>query len=312
MEKLQAERLCRVLVEKCIGIRPGEVSLIVTSPAQSAQVGKELFRSLTARGSRAMMLFVPEVLLTEDRLPSAVATSMKQANVTVLYTQRMFPMSARDAALKAGNRIVSLSGIDDTTILKLADVDYDELEAVTLAAARAFTETPEFTIKSAGGTDLTVRIEPATIKAFTGVARHAGDWTELPAGGLNVIVNQGSANGKIVVDGSISRIGLVSGPVTLTVSEGAVVGVDGGADAIELRSLFDKGDENGRLLTEFGAGFNPVLPVKGNLAEDQRAAGVALFGFGRNSHLSGKVHSNLHLDVCVKECRFLAGAKELL
>lgn len=286
--------------------------MIISSPAQNMQVGRELFRSLTARGSRAVLIYLPEVLLTEDRLPSAVVTAMKQADVLFIYTQRSFPPHARDAAVKAGARCISFCGVTEATLMRVARTDHEGLSRLTDEASSRLQKAGKVLLKSAAGTDLTAEVEPIEPLHFTGLCRKRGESTALPAGVVACALVPGSARGKIIIDGSLQSVGQVATSITCTVKDGKLSRIEGGREAAQLEALLGRGDDKASLVAEIGFGTNPTALFTGDLQEDERVLGFGHVGFGRSAHLGGKITCNMHIDATLRGVDVIVGGKNLL
>ncbi|MCL6450396.1 MAG: aminopeptidase [Acetobacteraceae bacterium] len=311
MEKLQVEKLCRTIVEKCAGIRPGEVALVVSSLTQSLQIAKELFRSLTARGSRAALIFLPEVLLTDDRLPPPIAQATKGADALLLYTQRPFPPQAHAQALKGGARSVTMCGLTEQTLWRTALVDYDRLAETTREVAARLEKARKVRIKTPAGTDLSLTLAAAPPFACLGTARKRGEDAFVPSGMVARAVEPGSATGTVVVDGSLENVGVLTAPVTLTVRAGKVSRAEGGEPAQALEHLLNRGDEWARGLAEIAVGTNPHAQISGLMPEDTRVLGTASLGLGRNSHLGGPISSNSYVRAVLRQAEVWLGSERL-
>jgi leucyl aminopeptidase (aminopeptidase T) len=286
--------------------------MIISSSAQNMQVGRELFRSLTARGSRAVLMYLPEVLLTEDRLPTAVITAMKQTDVLFIYTQRSFPPHAHEAAVKAGARCVSFCGATDATLLRAARTDYERLARLTDEAAACLRKAGKVHLGASGGTDLYAEVETVEPLHFTGLARKRGESTALPAGVVATALVPGTAKGKVVIDGSVQSIGQLAAPITCTVKDGKLSRIEGGREAAQLEALLGRGDDKASLLAEIGFGTNPTAAFIGDPLEDERVLGFCHVGFGRSAHLGGKIICNMHIDAVIRAAEVRAGGKNLL
>jgi leucyl aminopeptidase (aminopeptidase T) len=185
--------------------------------------------------------------------------------------------------------------------LRALDVDYFELSRVTRVCVDAISRATQIRLTSPAGTDICMTIARQPIVWFDGLARERGKTSALPAGVIAVLPVPETAEGKVVLDGSVASIGLLANPIRLNVVKGRVKEVDGGAEARQLVRLFDAADEGARCIAETGLGTNPRATYVGNLVEDERVRGSGHIGFGRNVQLGGAITSTLHLDATMRK-----------
>src|SRR5207249_9212830 len=101
-------------------------------------------------------------------------------------------------------------------------------------------------VTTPAGTDITLSIEGRQGIADTGLLTRRGSFGNLPAGEAFLAPVEGTAEGIIVVDGSVGDSGALAEPITLVVRQGYVTDVTG-TDAdrrseehtSELQSRFD-------------------------------------------------------------------------
>jgi leucyl aminopeptidase (aminopeptidase T) len=123
----------------------------------------------------------------------------------------------------------------------------------------------------------------------------------LPAGVVATAPLPETAEGKVVVDGTMASIGLLENPVTLTVKGGRIEEIQGNGEAEDLLCILEAADENARCIAEVGLGTNPKATYIGNLVEDERVRGSGHIGLGRNVHLGGTIESSLHMDATIRK-----------
>jgi aminopeptidase len=185
--------------------------------------------------------------------------------------------------------------------LRALDVDYGELSRVTRSLADVLSQASEVLIRSQAGTEIHMAITGQPTVYFDGLAREPGKSSVLPAGVVATIPLPETAEGKLVLDGSIASIGLLRNPVTLTVKRGRIEEIQGAKEAQELLRILEAADENARCIAEVGMGTNPKAIYTGNLVEDERVRGSGHIGLGGNTHLGGAIESSLHIDATVRK-----------
>ena len=125
-----------------------------------------------------------------------------------------------------------------------------------------------------------------------------GAFGNLPCGEGFIAPVEGSAEGALVVDGSIAAIGLLDEPVTFRVRAGHLVEATGEAGAAFLKILDGAGPE-GTNVAELGIGTNEKATLTGNVIEDEKLLGSAHVAFGASAAIGGTVQVPIHLDCVV-------------
>jgi diguanylate cyclase (GGDEF)-like protein/PAS domain S-box-containing protein len=87
---------------------------------------------------------------------------------------------------------------------------------------------------------------------------------------------EGTAEGVVIIDGSIAGVGRVKEPVAVRFAGGRAVQVGSSA----LQELLHPHGPDAFALAGFGIGTNPRATLSGNLVEDEKAIGIAHVSFG--------------------------------
>jgi 2,5-dihydroxypyridine 5,6-dioxygenase len=135
-----------------------------------------------------------------------------------------------------------------------------------------------------------------------------------PTGEFNVAPVEGSANGKLVIDLTMHHIGRLLTPIELTVKDGRVTDIDGGAEARILRDYLEEyGDENAYMCpAEASVGVNAKAVVRGIQREDKNIMGTLHFGLGTNVDVGGSIKSKIHMDgVILHPTLYVDGVKRI-
>jgi 2,5-dihydroxypyridine 5,6-dioxygenase len=122
-----------------------------------------------------------------------------------------------------------------------------------------------------------------------------------------------ATTGTIVVDG-LSEAGrtmkVVSAPVTMTVRDGRVVAVEGGADADEFRAVLAT-DDGAAVVGELGVGGNPH--AQAGHETEKALLGTVHFGFGSNhSYPGGRNRSSVHIDGVCRNVTVVADGRTVI
>ncbi len=294
------ERLCTKVLKECTALAEGETCLLITD-LEHSRLRLALADAISACSGVPILLGLPEEVYLREPLPKAVEGALAKADVVLIHTRRLFPQKPRRLAVELGARVLSLCTVTEEMALRALDVDYPELSRTTRRLAQAFSKAEEVFMISRAGTELRLKIKDQPVVYLDGLAREPGKISALPAGVVAALPVPGTAEGRVVLTGSLASIGLLQEPIALTVERGRVMEVRGGAEANRLREILEAADENAWLLAEVGLGTNPKATYTGNLVEDERVRGSGHIGLGRNTHLGGPIHSSLHLDGTLRE-----------
>jgi leucyl aminopeptidase (aminopeptidase T) len=152
-------------------------------------------------------------------------------------------------------------------------------------------------VQSPGGTDIEFKIGKYKIVNDDGCIWENGMCGNLPAGEIFVAPDPESANGTLVIDGSIGSFDWKPDdkPAIIKVENGKAVSFEGERGK-ELEKTLGKHGEKGFVLAEFGIGSNPYMKMGGNLLEDEKVKGTVHFAFGDNCGFGGSNSVPVHID----------------
>ncbi len=321
-----------------MGVKKGEKILIVTDiptaeewkSKDSSKITEALNRSLLAKMvSEIAMEKFPECKVEFFVYPSVgkhgtypgkeVEDKMKVADVVIaITTYSLSHTNARVNACKAGARVASMP-------MFLAEMfypggpmaaDYREIEKETKKIADLMTEANEVRVTSPGGTDITFSLKGRNGMVDAGILTEKGSFGNLPAGEAYCAPVEGTANGKLVVESNWYPD--LKERMTFTFQSGYVTEIIGGGKVgDEFRSLLDFSKKiepyvSRRNLAEFGVGTNPNAKRPDNVLEAEKIKGTAHLAIGDNSHIGGKVSSDLHQDFIIPKPTLIFDGKKIM
>jgi leucyl aminopeptidase (aminopeptidase T) len=294
------EQVCRRIISECTGLDRGEVCLLVKD-LETSELHRGFESAILACGGVPLVLGLPETAYVPGPLPKAVEPAMTSADVVLLCTRELFPHAPRRAATQAGVRLLSLGTVTEEMALRTLDVDYEELSRVTRGVVDAVAQASEVLITSRAGTEIRMAIADQPVIYLDGLAQEPGSSSVLPAGVVATLPVPETAEGKVVLNGSIVSIGLLEKPITLTVERGRVTDIQGAEEAERLLAIQEAADENAWCIAEVGLGTNSRAIYTGNVVEDERVRGSGHIGLGGNVRLGGTIESSLHLDATIRK-----------
>ncbi|MFO1442354.1 aminopeptidase [Bacillus sp. Bva_UNVM-123] len=306
MEKLI--ELAKSVLNHNLFIKENERILIVTDP-NLFEIGNIFFQAGLQLGNETNIMQMETTSKSGEEPPSTVADVMKLVDVVLCITKNSLSHTkARKEASASGARIATMPGITLDMLHEGAiTANYREVEELTDYYVSLLDEGSSVEIKK-DGTRLTFSIEGRKGIRSTGVFREKGESGNLPSGESYIAPVEDSANGSIVIDGSIAGIGILKDPIVLTVKNGRLVDASGD-DGKKLLELL--GEENGRIIAEFGIGTNKSARLTGNVLEDEKVFGTVHIAFGSNKSFGGTNEAGVHIDCVIKEPTVWIDQKQL-
>ena len=290
----------RTVVRRCMGVRPGEEVLVICNPV-TEEVGALMRIEAQGDGAEATLAVISERDTHAAEPPETVAAAMAAADVVLAPTiQSLSHTAARKAASDKGVRIATLPGVTEEMLARLMNGDLEEMRRRGWAIVSAMNQGAQVRITDVNGSDLRFSIEGREGIVDAGELSGKGAFGNLPCGEGFVAPVEGTAEGTLVVDGSIAAVGLVSAPVRLTVEGGHLTGATGDEGA-RLMELLTPHGPDGTNVAELGIGTNEEAILTGNILEDEKIFGSAHVAFGASAGIGGTVQVPIHLDVVVKE-----------
>jgi leucyl aminopeptidase (aminopeptidase T) len=283
-------------LNKSMNIKKDEQILIVTD-TPLYELGKHFFDAARDFGAETLQInFLPRNNNGEEP-PEAVAAAMKKADVVLLITSRSLSHTqARKQANLAGARIASMPGLSSEMMQRTLAIDYTIMQDDCNYLANILESGEKVHLTTESGTDISFSIKGRIAQVDGGIYDQPGDFGNLPAGEVYIAPLEGTAEGKIIIDGSMAGIGLLDKPIILEVKKGLVINVSGGKAAAQLQAILDKYGEKSRNIAELGIGTHPEAQLTGAILEDEKIAGTVHIALGDNSTFGGTVEVASHLD----------------
>jgi leucyl aminopeptidase (aminopeptidase T) len=291
------DRAIGTLIRDCLDLKPSEEVLVICNPF-TEELGALLRINAQGEGGEATLAVISERDSHAAEPPRAVAAAMLAADIVIAPTiQSISHTEARRAATKAGVRVASMPGVTEEMLARVMGADLRLLRKRGSTVARALGAGAEARITCARGTDLRLGLEDRTAIVDAGALNMKGAFGNIPCGEAFIAPVEGSAEGTLVVDGSIAAIGKLSEPVELTVRGGHLTDATG-ATGTQLLEMLSEHGPDGTNVAELGIGTNESAILTGNILEDEKILGTAHVAFGASAAIGGTVQVPVHLD-CV-------------
>jgi leucyl aminopeptidase (aminopeptidase T) len=283
-----------------MGVSAGEEVLVICNPV-TEEIGALMRIEAQGDGAEATLAVISERESHAAEPPRPVAAAMAAADVVLAATiQSLSHTAARKAASDAGVRIATLPGVTEEMLARLMNGDLDEMRRRGWAIVNTLNAGSEAHITDRNGSDLRFSLEGREGIVDAGELTSKGAFGNLPCGEGFIAPVEGTAEGTLVVDGSIAAIGLVESPVHLTIEGGHLIGATGDQGA-RLMELLTAHGPDGTNVAELGIGTNEEAILTGNILEDEKIFGTAHVAFGASAGIGGTIQVPVHLDVVIKE-----------
>lgn len=288
----------KAILMNCLALQANETFLVVADE-RKRDIGEAIWEAGKQLGAEAMLMVMKEREKSGQEPPAAVAAAMKSADVVVCVTQHSLTHTkARKEAAANGTRLATMPAITEDMFLAGAiSADYTQVKALTERVTEMLTRASTVRIEKAGKS-LTFSIADRNGVPSTGMYVNPGESGNLPSGEAYIAPLEGTAEGQILVDGSIAGIGKIDSPLLLTVQNGRITEAEGTSAERLLQML---GDKDGRMLGEFGIGTNDKARITGVVLEDEKVYGTIHVAFGSNNTFGGTIVAGVHIDLVVKE-----------
>lgn len=296
---------CKIILEKCMGLKRNESCLILTDATESRmEIAEEMMIQALKITKTAKLSTFPVLERSGAEPSNSIAKTMKNNNVVILLTEKSLSHTkARKAATIAGSRIASMPGITKKMMQRAIDVDYIKLNKITVKLCDALDSAKLVRVITKKGTNIVFSIYGR--KAYgrsPGIYTKKGEWGNLPDGEAFIAPIEKTAEGVYVVDASHAGVGKIKNTIKIIVKKGLATEFSGGKDAAALKKiLVSVCDKLAFNLAEFGIGTNKKAKISGFILEDEKVFGTCHFALGNNFGFGGKINVPVHLDGVIKK-----------
>jgi len=306
---LSLERTCNILLEKCAHVRKGEEVLVLADDLQAPELSTAISTAASKLHAHAVSIVYPAIAPYREP-PRAVLSAMKSADVVIACSTTPIASGVIEEALQARARILSMFRITIDALCRTVPIDYRALTHEMKRIKKILDASHAIEIASPRGTNLCVEMANRPTLLALGSVRKPGEIDFIPAGAIGVAPLEGTAEGRVVVDGTILGFGRCLKPITFEIEKGRVKKVKEGNNWKGLRQLLRR-DDNASMLCEIGLGANPKAKLVGG-PEDERVRGSVHFGLGENRYFGGILASESHLDGTMLGATLKVDGRELV
>jgi len=290
-----------IALRDCMGVKKEETLLIVTDE-QKNEIGMALHEVGKSLCHESILVEIKSREINGQEPPKAIADLMKMVDVVICPTAKSLTHTdARREAVKLGVRVGTMPGITIDTMVRCLNADYSKIIALTDYIIKKMTGIKNIRVTTEKGTDVLMPVEGRAVLPSKGVLRNKGESGNLPSGEVYLAPWEDRTEGKIVIDGSMAGIGMITEPVTIEIKNGYAEKIYGGPQAQQIAELLDKSGREARAVAEFGIGTNYKAILTGMILEDEKVFGTIHIAFGNNISMGGRIAVSSHYDALIKE-----------
>jgi leucyl aminopeptidase (aminopeptidase T) len=291
----------RKILEVCCALQPGERVVIVTDYAMG-RIAELLAAGCAAMGADPVVVFMSPREVDGAEPPASVAAAMAEAHLVLTPVSRSISHAAATrAALGRGARVLALSHFQEEMFYEGGiRADFPAVRPTCDRVADLLSEAGQAHLTSAGGTDVRMDLRGRRGNSHSCIVHEPGVFSAFPNIEANISPVEETAEGVIVIDGSIPnfRLGLLREPVRFVVKRGMIVGVAGGEQAKRLEGLLrERGNLAVYNIAQLAVGLNPECrQLTGQMTNDHGVLGTVHIGIGTSENLGGSTRAGLHFD----------------
>jgi len=294
----------KILVRTCAAVSEGEQVVIVTDAARRS-IADALVAECLDCGAVPTLLLPPERSIDNEEPPDTVREALLAADVVFLpISLALAHTRAVREAIEGGARVVSMTAFTERMMREGGlFTDFEARRPLCETLANLLTSGRTLTVTNPAGTSLTVGLEGAVGNSHSCLLRGPG-FTAVPNIEANCAPTQGTAEGRLVVDGSIPYygVGVVREPVVFEIAGGFVKSIEGADQARFLDNLLAAQDDPWVYnVAQFAFGLNPdCTDFTGEMLNDEGVDGTIHLGIGTSANLGGTVTAKTHFDAVIR------------
>ncbi|MDB5728151.1 MAG: leucyl aminopeptidase [Noviherbaspirillum sp.] len=302
-------------------VKQGETLVALTQGGERGSYAAAFVAAAQERGAFAYQMNVPTVVpqpgsrVKRTSLSGNVAAvqALKSADIVIDLVGLLW--SAEQKEIQTAGARILLCRESVETIVRMFPTQ--QLRRRVEAAAKRLGAAKEMRITSPAGTDVIYKLGKYPVVTQYGYTDEPGRWDHLAGGFLYTGGDDDGINGTVVINAGDILLPFkryVNSPVTLTVRDGRIEGIEGNnLDAEVLRTYMARwNDPRAYAVSHIGWGMdekaqwdflatNPLAPT--SFGTDGRSYyGNVLFSTGPNSELGGTNDTGCHLDIPLRGC----------
>jgi 2,5-dihydroxypyridine 5,6-dioxygenase len=305
-----SSKIVNVLVE----VKRDEQVVIVTD-YDTVSIARSLATACIEAGAEPTLMIMRPREAHGLEPPEVVAAAMAKADVVFEPVSKSIAhTSATKKAREMGARVIVLAEFTEGMMISGGlEADFVAQKPLCEKIRDYLTNSKTAQVTNTFGTNITMSLKDRPGRALHGLARERGGYCCPPNIEASIAPVEGTAEGVIVVDASISSIGLLTSPVTILVKEGLAKEIKGGKEAQKLKQILESANDHQVYnIGELGVGLNPKAKLCGLMLEDEGAFGSVHIALGSNADFGGKTKAARHIDLIISKATLILDGKTVL
>ncbi len=317
--------VARYLTQVCLNPQAGERAVVVANPHPEVEETARAFQEVLDRAGVRVRFLLQSIRGSDAPMDDAVTEALYEEPdliVCLTFNKLGYDPRAHAAPLQVGARsyhhilqyLIFGKGhsrgfwsptVRREDLIRAAQIDWEGLRHEAARLKAILDQTEEVHIRNQAGTDLSFQTRGRLAFADDGDFREPGRGGNMPAGEVFLSPINGSARGRLAVDGSmVFRDGseILDSPLILDFADGFFVSADGPAATRLLRDLetaahnekSEAARRNCRHLGEFGVGIFDGPALCGRVLVDEKKRGTCHLAIGSN--YDGDAPAPIHYD----------------
>ncbi len=296
----------KLILEKLVGIKPGQSLLIVTDPlARAKSMAYNVAELANSMGVEVVLALMEPRTHSGQEPPPSISAAMKTADVifNISETGGIGHTTARKEAGEAGKKFF-LMGMENSEYYLRDPISLKDLEVVkerTEKLAEIMAKASVARATTPYGTDITMSLKGRDALPITPLGRGTG----VPNYGEAAISPvEGTTEGVVVADASVRGWGYVlRKPIRFEVKKGKVqvetVQSDIAEEAERFKGIVLMDQNASNCAAELGLGTSHLVSkvLRGTRYSDYAMLGTFHIACGRNNDIGGATLSTVHQDV---------------
>lgn len=296
------ERAAETAINQCLALSPEESCAIISDPGTN-DVAEALYAAAEAITDDAVAVRFPTGQTHGGEPPSPVAGAMRDSDVFLAPTSKSLSHTrARQNACDQGARGATLPGITPAVFRTGLMADYDGIAANCDRIRKTLDGAETIRVETDAGTDVTFDVRGRQWLSDTGIVHDPGAFSNLPAG--EVFISPVTAEGRVVVDGTMRPYGRLDEPIELIFKDGHVTDISDEQVRATVEEATERVGDAATNVAELGIGTNDgVTELVGSVLLDEKAAGTIHVAIGDDASIGGDTEAPIHLDGIVRDPR---------
>jgi len=347
-DRERLKEAARIAIEVSLKVKKGEQVLIISNPRPDvAAISEALYDASIDAGGLPVLVYQPVKKQLDFAEPVVLAAFNANPEVVISLSDEKIgkdPVAIASPYEYEGAKYdhifhLQMHGKKNCrsfwspsatveSFIRTVLVDYAEMGRRCAELKQILDKAVEVRVTAPSGTDIVLGVRGREAKTDDGNFSEPGSGGNLPAGETFVSPENGTAQGRICFDGSISvndGVIVINTPIECVVENGFVKEINGKEEAVCLRETIEKAERNAiefeqtgklpagsgkeyarnaRNIGELGIGLNPQALIIGNMLEDEKAFRTCHFAIGMN--YDEDAPALIHLDGLVKNPTIIA------